>query len=76
MTDPLSLIVANLILEEIQKLFPRFRRCLNPGGYLILSGLLTEQVQGVRKVLGEYGFVEGQILYQEEWGCMMCIKQS
>jgi len=73
--DSFSLIVANLILDEILKLFPHFGRCLNLGGYLVLSGLLTEQVGGLRKVLGEYGFVEGETIYQEEWGCMVCNKQ-
>jgi len=73
--DSFSLIVANLILDEILKLFPHFGRCVHPGGYLILSGLLTEQVGGLREVLGGYGFVERETIYREEWGCMVCVKQ-
>ncbi|MFH1242003.1 MAG: 50S ribosomal protein L11 methyltransferase [Pseudomonadota bacterium] len=73
--DSFSLLVANLILAEIIKLCPHFPRCLNPGGYLILSGLLIEQADEVHKVLGECGFSGGETIIREEWASIVCKKQ-
>ncbi len=74
-TDLFSLIAANLIFEEILKIFPHFHRCLNPGGYLILSGLLIEQADEVQKVLGKYGFTRGETRHEGEWACLACKKR-
>lgn len=72
--DSFSLIVANLILEEILKLFPHFYQCLNTGGALILSGLLREQADVVQEMFGGYGFAERETFREEEWACVVCSK--
>jgi len=71
---PFSVVVANLILGEILDIFPGFPRLLNPEGLLILSGILEEQVEQVKRVLASYGFCERDILFQEEWACVTAEK--
>ena len=72
---PFPLICANLILSEIVKLAPRFPRLLKAGGYLIVSGILREQVDTVDRVLGENGLVCLETLYLEEWACMILVSR-
>ena len=74
--DPFSVLVANLILGEILDIFPNFPRLLKPGGLLILSGILEDQVEQVKSVLDSYGFCEHEILFQEEWACLIAKKVS
>ncbi len=74
--DSFSLLIVNLILPEILRLCPHFPRCLHPGGYLILSGLLIEQADEVHKALGECGFSRGETIIREEWACIVCRKQG
>lgn len=72
--DSFSVLAANLILAEILKLLPDFPCLLNPGGWLILSGILRDQVKEVRVALDGYSVYEHETLYQEEWACMICRK--
>ena len=74
--DSFSLLVANLILGEILDIFPHFPRLLNPGGWLILSGILEEQVKQVKRGLDSYGLCEHEILFQEEWACVIAKKSN
>jgi ribosomal protein L11 methyltransferase len=71
-----SLLAANLILGTILDIFPDFSRVLAPGGWLILSGILKEQVKEVEESFDEYGFHKDQILYQEEWACLIAKKMD
>jgi ribosomal protein L11 methyltransferase len=74
--DSFSLLVANLILGTILDILPDFSRILVPGGWLILSGILKEQVKEVEESLEEYGFHNDRILYQEEWACLVAKKMD
>jgi len=74
--DSFSLLVANLILGEILEIFPHFPRILNPKGLLILSGILEEQVKRVKSVLDSHGLCEHEILFQEEWACVIAKKSN
>jgi ribosomal protein L11 methyltransferase len=74
--DPCSVVVANLILGEILDIFPNFPRLLNPGGLLILSGLLEDQVEQIKGLLDSYGLCEHDILFQEEWACVIAKKSN
>jgi ribosomal protein L11 methyltransferase len=69
-----SLLTANLTLQEIIHLESHFHGHLNPGGWLILSGLLREQVNQIRACLTNKGFHEDQTLFQEEWACLTARK--
>jgi ribosomal protein L11 methylase PrmA len=51
-------------------MLPDFRRLLDKGGIMVLSGLLQEQVQEVTKPLGLLGLKEIQVVTQAEWACI------
>ncbi len=65
------LLTANLILGEILDLLPALPHHLNPGGWLIISGILREQVKEVESALQAFSFHDHDILYREEWACII-----
>jgi len=74
-TANFSLLAANLFYEEIASLFPLFPGLLNPGGWLILSGILQDQVEGIKELTDKYQFDEYELLCQEEWACLVSRKK-
>lgn len=72
--DKFFILTANLILGEILNLFSQFKRVLKPWGWLILSGILREQVKGIEERLKHYGFLKQEVLYQQEWSCLIARK--
>jgi len=71
-----SILVANLTRDTLLDLLPDFQRLLDKNGTMILSGLLREQVQGVKKPLGLIGFKEVQVAIQAEWACITAQKME
>jgi ribosomal protein L11 methyltransferase len=71
-----SLLTANLTLGVILELFPHFSRLSDPGGWLILSGLLIDQARDVQADFSKYGFSEYETLHQAEWACIVARKRS
>jgi len=69
--EKFSLVTANLILGTILDLSPYFPRVLAPDGRLILSGILRDQVKEVEARLLEYGLYIEDVIFQEEWACMI-----
>jgi ribosomal protein L11 methyltransferase len=74
--DTFHLLAANLILHVIQGLIPHFSRLLQPRGWLILSGLIKDQVEGVWVRLSEQGIEPERVLYREEWACILAVKED
>jgi ribosomal protein L11 methyltransferase len=72
--DSFSLLAANLIVGTILEMLPDFSRVLASGGWLILSGILREQVKEVEEGFDEYALHKAQLLYQEEWACLIARK--
>jgi ribosomal protein L11 methyltransferase len=72
---PFSLLTANLTLGVILQLLPHFSRLVDPGGWLILSGLLTDQAGDVQDYFPRYGFSEYEALKQAEWVCIIARKK-
>ncbi len=68
--DVFSVLVANLTRDALLELLPDFQRLLETKGAMILSGLLQEQVQEIKKSLGLCGFQEIQVVTQAEWACI------
>ena len=64
------LLTANLTSEDILRLLPHFSRLLDPGGWLIVSGILRDRVNAMKKDLGAYPFCEHETRVQEEWACL------
>jgi ribosomal protein L11 methyltransferase len=71
-----SLLTANLTLGVILQLFPHFSRLVDPGGWLILSGLLTDQARDAQDYFPQYGFSEHEALHQAEWTCIIARKKD
>jgi ribosomal protein L11 methyltransferase len=69
-----SVLTANLILREIVEMLPHFHRLLKPKGYLIVSGILMDQVEKVKSVLREYQFGGPETLFKNEWVCIIIRK--
>lgn len=75
LTESFSVVLANLIFGVILELLPQFSQVVDPGGWLILSGILQDQVEEVLRGLNVTGFSETQVLHQEEWACLVSRKR-
>lgn len=71
-----SLIVANLTRDALLELLPDFQGLLEKDGTLILSGLLQEQVQEVKRPLELLGFHRSQVATEAEWACITVRKSG
>jgi ribosomal protein L11 methyltransferase len=74
--DHFSLLTANLTHGLILELFPHFTRVLDPRGWLILSGLLKEQVKDIECGFSHHGFHRYRVLHQAEWACVIAKKEK
>ena len=70
------MVTANLILNTIMGLMGHFPRVVKPGGYVILSGMLRDQIDLVRPSLEECGFILEKTLFQEDWACLLARKSG
>ncbi len=70
-----SVVAANLILSEIERMFHYLHRVTAPGGSIILSGVLREQEATVEGLCGDYNLVKAQNLYDQEWVCLIRERQ-
>jgi ribosomal protein L11 methyltransferase len=70
------MVTANLILGTILDLMSQFPRVVKPEGWLILSGLLRDQVERVKSPLEDQGFVLYETLFQKEWAAILARKPS
>lgn len=66
-----SIVTGNLILGTILDLCPSFPFVLAPGGRLILSGILRDQASQVEESINRYGLYVEQVLFDEEWACII-----
>lgn len=69
-----TVLTANLIWGEMLELFPHFPRLLEPGGSLILSGILRDQVDVLKETLHTHRFHDPATRYQGEWACVVSRK--
>jgi len=70
-----GVIVANLTAEVIVDLLADLARCLAPGGWMILSGILTELAEDVERALGACGFKVTERREAAEW-CALVAKKA
>ncbi|MDZ7698622.1 MAG: 50S ribosomal protein L11 methyltransferase [Deltaproteobacteria bacterium] len=69
-----SIVCANLILGEIERLFASLLSHTEPGGWLILSGILRDQVGSVSFLADKTHTQCRDISYEGEWACVMIHK--
>ena len=71
-----SLIVANIIAPVLLQLAPEFLRLLKPGGRLILSGILVDQILKLRETYAAFGFLVKPTETMGEWAAFICEKRE
>jgi ribosomal protein L11 methyltransferase len=64
---PTPLVTANLLAGAHRRLAPVYRRLVEPGGRLILGGLLDGEAAEVARVLGAEGFAPAASVSREGW---------
>ena len=72
--EQFTLVVANIIAPVLLQLAPEFSRLMKPGGRLILSGILVEQVLELRKTYVDLGFHVQPTKTMGEWAAFVCEK--
>jgi ribosomal protein L11 methyltransferase len=66
--DCYDIVVANILAEELVRLSGELVARVNPGGWLILSGILTEKEAFVRAGFPDLTLVENPT--EAEWSCL------
>jgi len=72
--ETFDLIVANLTRDAILDLLPHINRLLEKCGYLILSGILTDQEEDIEAGLSTHSLKKEMLSVQEEWICIQSRK--
>ena len=71
LTESFDIILANILAEELVRLAPYLTERLNPGGSLILSGILAEKEPLVRAGFASQPLTYLQTLRSGEWVAML-----
>lgn len=64
-----DVILANVLSGVLRPLLPAFRAALDPGGRLVLCGILCEESADMRRAAAEAGLRLVSELEEEEWWC-------
>ncbi len=72
--DPRNLIIANLTSKLLLKLRSHLVRLLLPGGYLIISGIIEQDVPAIEKHFIMEPLVKSEMLTEKEWVCYVLRK--
>jgi ribosomal protein L11 methyltransferase len=67
---PLDGFVCNILATVIIELIPQMAELVKPGGWGILSGILSDQVPDVSQKLEDYGWILGSVWQQQGWACL------
>lgn len=70
-TENFDIILANILAEELVRLAPYLTERLQPGGSLILSGILAEKEPLVRRGFASQPLKYVQTAYDGEWVAML-----
>jgi ribosomal protein L11 methyltransferase len=68
-----DVVLANILAEPLKQLAPKIARMVRPGGQLVLSGILTDQVEAVLAAYTPYHFTFDPIQQQEGWYCLSAV---
>jgi ribosomal protein L11 methyltransferase len=70
---PAYCVVANILAGPLIELAPRLTQACEPGGYLLLSGLLKTQAYEVKAAYGA-AFDKVQVVERDDWCCIYARK--
>lgn len=62
-----DLVLANILAQPLRDMAPELRRCLRPGGCMVLSGLLDVQADAVEAAYTAQGLPAARRVAQGEW---------
>lgn len=65
-TDPVDLLLANILAGPLQQLAPQMASLVRPGGQIVLSGILDSQADEMLQCYGQW-FNMKEPARQEEW---------
>ena len=68
LTDSYAVVLANILAEELVRLAGQLTARVAPGGWLILSGILTEKAEMVRAAFPSLELVSSP--QEAEWSCL------
>ena len=71
-----NLIFANILFMPLFKLAPVFKKIIKPNSFLILSGLLKQQIPYIINRYNNFGFIEEKKIISEEWGSVIMTIKS
>jgi len=70
-----SIVVANILAEPLISLSEEIASLVKPEGHLLLSGILSEQVDGVMNAYKDQ-FIFDPAMIQDGWACLHAIKKA
>jgi len=76
LAERFDIILANILAEELVRLAPYLTDRLNPGGALILSGILAEKESLVRQGFASQSLAYGETACSGEWVAMLYRNKS
>ena len=71
----IDLLLCNILAHVIKEISPGFDRVLTPKGQAILSGLLVDQIDDIKRFLEQKGWKVFGTYKQEKWA-LLCIERS
>lgn len=69
--DDFKIIVANILAGPLIEMADELSLVVKKGGILILSGILQEQMEAVKRAYAAQGLQEPQVLLSEEWAALL-----
>src|ERR1700722_19519978 len=72
---PAYCVMANILAGPLIELAPTLTEACEPGGYLLLSGLLKTQAYAVKAAYGN-AFDMGQLVDRDDWCCIYARKRG
>ena len=69
--DNYDLVFANILFLPLYKLTSVFKHIMKPHSFLVLSGLLKEQIPYIINRYNNFGFKEEKIIVSEDWGAVI-----
>lgn len=69
-----DIVVANILTNPLKVLAPLLAGATRPGGQIVLSGILGEQVDGVMKIYAQWFDLKPAIM-EDGWACLYGVKR-
>ena len=73
--DKFDFILANINRNILQMMMPQFGRRVCEGGYLLMSGFLSEDIVHITASALDCGFAVEEVKQKDDWVVMICKKE-